>query len=113
MLKKIILGFIVNVLSLWLISYFIPSISFSYTALAIGGLVLVVFNLFIKPLLNIVSLPIKLMTFGLFSFVIDVVVLWLLVTYIPGASFSNILELIIGGIALAFVNGLLSFILGV
>lgn len=51
-----------------------------------GGLLLTLMNLFFRPLITIVTLPLNLATFGLFSFVTNVVLLYLLTVLMPQIS---------------------------
>jgi len=109
---KLILRLVLNALCLYALDYFFPTISFSITGLVIGAVALMLLNGIVKPILNILAIPLKIFTMGLFSFVIDVLILWVILTYVPGASMGSILELIIGGILLSIVNSVLSAVLG-
>lgn len=54
----------------------------------IGGTALSLIFLIIKPILNIVTLPLNIMTLGLFSFLINAVILYLLTILVPSISIS-------------------------
>lgn len=56
--------------------------------LLIGGLVLSIMNFTVRPVLHIFTLPLNFMTFGMFSFVINVILLYLLTVFIPQISVS-------------------------
>lgn len=51
-----------------------------------GGVALTILLVFIKPILNILSLPLNLITFGLFSFLTNIVIFYLLTVIVPGIS---------------------------
>jgi len=53
-----------------------------------GGLALTILLLFIKPILNILSLPLNIITFGLFSFVTNIIIFYLLTVIVPGISIT-------------------------
>src|ERR1700704_4998479 len=52
----------------------------------LGGVALTVMNILIKPLLHIISLPVTIITLGLFSFIINAGILFLLTKFIPQIS---------------------------
>ncbi|OGY26973.1 MAG: hypothetical protein A2Z42_03820 [Candidatus Woykebacteria bacterium RBG_19FT_COMBO_43_10] len=67
------------------ISYIYPGFIFEDTsALIYAAVAFSFFCLFIKPLLKILSLPINLVTFGLFSFLANMAGLYLIALIIPG-----------------------------
>jgi len=72
------------------------------------GIVLGLVNFFIKPIFKIVTLPLRILTFGLFSFVINMLMIWLVDIFFP--------ELVISGIVplfwLTIIVWVLSFLLG-
>jgi len=110
----------VTALAIWIVALFVPGITWGnasygfgdldkYIALLLTGLVLGLLNAFVRPILVMISLPITCATLGLFIFVINAVVLWL-VTLIPQLGFhiDNILSALIGAILISLVSGLLS-----
>jgi putative membrane protein len=78
---------IINALALYLVSAIFPNLIYFLNAgvldYLIAGAVLGVANAVIRPILQILSLPLTILTFGLFSFVVNAVVLQLV------ASFTN------------------------
>lgn len=49
----------------------------------IGGFVLAIMSFTIKPILSIITLPLNIITFGAFSFVINGIILYLLTVFVP------------------------------
>lgn len=80
MLHKIVVGIVLNGLALYLVTKFLPG-SIEYTGgiwfFVVGGTVIGVLNIFVKPLMKILSFPLVLMTVGLFTLVINAVIFWL------------------------------------
>jgi putative membrane protein len=69
----------------------------------------VVFALFvvkytIKPILGIISLPINLLTLGLFSFVLNGILFWLVAKYVDGFEVTTLLAGIIGALAVSAIK---------
>lgn len=80
--------FLFNSFSLWLVSQVIPALSIvgGWQVLLLAGLVLSFLNLFVVPVLKILFLPINLLTFGLLSWGINVIVLYLLTVFVSGVG---------------------------
>ena len=80
--------FLFNSFSLWLVSQVIPALSIvgGWQVLLLAGLVLSLLNLIVTPLLKVLFLPINLLTFGLLSWVINVIVLYLLTVFVSGVG---------------------------
>lgn len=78
--------FLFNSFSLWLVSQVIPALSIvgGWQVLLLAGLVLSFLNLLVAPVLKILFLPINLLTFGLLSWGINVIVLYLLTVFVSG-----------------------------
>jgi len=64
---------------IWLASEFVSGVSVSgdWKTFVILGVVLGAVNFFVKPILNALSLPLKILTLGLFSLIINMVLVWL------------------------------------
>ena len=92
-MKKLLSQIIVAILGLWLATLFVPEViirtyptsnffGFSLTAqweiFLILGIVLGLLNYFLKPLLKTLSLPLEIVSLGLFTIVINMALIWLL-----------------------------------
>ena len=76
---RIIIRFILNLAGLWVAAYFVKGfhLAGSWKGLLVAGLVLAVLNLLVKPILKLISTPLIIVTLGLFSLVINAIILWL------------------------------------
>jgi putative membrane protein len=72
------------------------------------GIVLGLVNFFIKPIFKIVTLPLRILTFGLFGFVINMLMIWLVDIFFPELVISGIIPLF----WLTIIVWVLSFLLG-
>lgn len=74
-----LLGLIINAAALWCAARFIDGISYTGTWPGLVGVALVfgVVNTFIRPVLRFFSFPIRILTLGLFTLVINALMLWL------------------------------------
>jgi len=109
-----ILFFIVgNALAL-LVTTIVPGITFSgnWLQLLVAGAIFGVFNLIVRPLALLLSLPALILTLGLFYFVLNGILLWLAQFVLRGYHVSGILAGILGSLVLMVVNGLVHAIFG-
>ncbi|OGZ19339.1 MAG: hypothetical protein A3F95_01115 [Candidatus Nealsonbacteria bacterium RIFCSPLOWO2_12_FULL_39_31] len=80
MLIKLLFNVIAGTLGIYLAYRFVPGVFFSgnIKTLIIIGCILGIINLFIKPILKIISLPLRIITFGLFTLFINMGLVWLM-----------------------------------
>jgi putative membrane protein len=108
-MKKLFSQIIVAILGLWLAQLFVPGViirtypasnffGFSLTAqweiILVLGIVLGLLNYFLKPLLKALSLPLEIITFGLFTIVINMALIWLLTLIFDELSIPLFLPLL-------------------
>lgn len=110
-MKSFFKSIFLNFLTLLLISKLIGGISFkeNYLVLFWAALFLTLLNLLVKPLLNLLLMPINLLTLGAFRWVVNVLVLLLVVFFVTdfkiigfsflGASFAGF---VVPAISLSF-----------
>ena len=79
-MKYLVRVFVFNVFALWLASQLLPTIRVvaTWQALLSAGLVLSMLMLIVKPILKILFLPINIITFGFLSWMVNVIVIYLL-----------------------------------
>lgn len=85
MIKTVLRNYLINLAVLWVTTEQFPGLSYdgSFKTLAIGAIGLMGMNIIIIPLLKIVFLPLNILTLGIFTFVINVIALYLLTTIMP------------------------------
>ena len=100
----IITKLLLTLLALLLISNFIPGITISsfYIALIVA-VVLGLINLILKPILIILTLPINLLTLGLFTFFINAGIFWFVSTFIDGFTVDGFIPAFIGALIISLV----------
>jgi putative membrane protein len=108
---KLLIVWVLNALALMAVAYLVPGIHVAnFTAALIAALVIGLVNILIKPLLVLLTLPITLLTLGLFILVINGVLFWLVGNYLQGFSVSSILIGVIGALVYSIISGILSAI---
>lgn len=107
----IIIKWFFYALSLLFVAWVIPGISFvGFTSALIAAFVMGVVNIFIRPILLILTLPINLLTLGLFTFVINALMLLLVAKLVSGFTIDGFWAAFFGAIVLSilsmFISGL-------
>jgi len=90
--------------TLLLISQYIPGIlvdSF-YTAVIVA-VIWGILGLTVRPILRVLTFPINLLTFGLFSFILNALLFWFLATFISGFHVYSFVAALEGSVILAIV----------
>lgn len=89
-MKYLLRCFLIYAFSLWLLSQTIPGIRIGggWEGVLFSALVLSLLMLLVKPLLKILFIPINIMTFGLLSWVVNVIVIYILTFLAPGVVIS-------------------------
>lgn len=109
---KFLLSWLLNASALLLVAYFVPDITMrgldvALIAAAVIGLV----NMLIRPLLLVFTLPITILTLGLFILVINGFLFWGVGYYLQGFEVRTIMAGIIGAVAYSLISWLLSSLL--
>ncbi len=109
---QIILALILNALALIVTSYIVPGIEVAnFTTAILAAVVLGVVNTFIKPILSFITAPLTIVTLGLFTFVVNAVVLFIVSAVVPGVNVEGWVPAILGAIVLSVVSTVLNSIL--
>ena len=102
---KIILQLAINVFALLIVEYLIPGFILSDIRAAITTAVVIgIVNTLIKPILQLITLPLSIFTFGITAFLINVTLLWLISIYVPGFEITNFATAILASIMLSLVS---------
>lgn len=89
-MKSLIKTVIFTCLSLYLISRVFPDVQFAGLGVLITtGIVLTLLTIIVRPFLKILMLPINIITFGLFAWVINIVVMYFAILIVPGFSIGK------------------------
>lgn len=106
---KIILNLLISTLAVLVATYILPDVQVSTLGTAfIVALVLGVLNTFVKPILKILTLPITVITLGLFLVVINVALVLLAEYLVPGFEIANLLSAFLFSIIVSIIGSFLS-----
>ncbi len=94
-------------LTLLLIAEFIPGIEITgaYPAI-IAAIVIGLLNAVVRPILFVLTLPISILTLGLFIFIINAALFWFAASFIDGFSVTSFWSALIGSLIVSAVSAL-------
>ncbi len=103
-MKRLGLHIIAGVFGLWLVTG-IPGVNFEghLSSLALAGFVLGIINFVIKPVLDVLTFPLKIITLGLFSLFLNMAIIWTVDVLILGRIFS-LFPLFLATIVIGILN---------
>lgn len=103
----IILRLLFNALGLVLIAQYVPGIHVSgvYPAI-VAAIILGILNIVIKPVLFILTLPITIITLGLFAFVLNALLFQLAASFIEGFSVDSFWYALLGSLLMSIVSAI-------
>ena len=104
-----IINFIVSTLLIFVLAQVIPGVTVNsiYTA-ATAALLLSVVNITIKPLLQLFTLPLTFITFGLFTFILDALLVLFLASVLKGFAINGFVAALVFSITLGFLNAVIN-----
>lgn len=90
-MKRILRHFVIDTVSIFLVSSIAVGIIFDkgIETLLLTGLGLTIASLIAKPIINLLLLPVNIITFGLFRWVAAVAVLYIVTLVVPGFGIEN------------------------
>lgn len=102
---KFIARFLLGVLGLLVIAEYVPGISLEGVYVAtISVLILGLLNAVVRPILFILTLPITIITLGLFSFVINAALFWFVASFVEGFTVDGFWIALLGSLLMTLVN---------
>lgn len=111
-MARILLGWLLNAVALLAVAYLLPSVHVdSFGAALVAALVLGLFNALVRPLLVLLTLPITLLTLGLFLLVINGLLFWAAGSMLDGFSVGGFWPGLFGALLYSLISGLLSSVL--
>ena len=103
---------IVNAAALLLVAYLYPGVQVTnFFAALVAALALGLVNAVIRPVLVILTLPVTLLTLGLFLFVINALLFWLVAEVIRGFTVSSFAGALVGSLLYSVITLVSSWIL--
>lgn len=103
----LLLRFLINVLALLLTAYLINGIEISgIYAAVIAAFILGLVNAVIRPVLILLTLPINILTLGLFTLVINGLLFWFVASFIEGFEVAGFLPAFVGALIMSIISSI-------
>lgn len=107
----LLLIWLLNAIALLAVAYILPGITIaSFGSAMIAALVLGLLNTLVKPILIFLTLPITIVTLGLFLLVLNALVFWFAGSILSGFRVNGFWWALIGAILYSIVSSLLSML---
>ncbi len=107
----LIVNWLLSALALWLVARIIPGMEVrDFVAALIATIMIALVNFIVGPVLRFLAFPITFLTLGLFSLVIDALLLKLASMFTPGFRIRGFLAAFLGSIALTIVTHIQRFV---
>lgn len=104
-----IISWIISAAIVYVLANFLPGASVDgFGSAIVVVLVLSILNLVVKPILKVISLPINILTLGLFNFVINALILLMCSSLIAGFSLSGFWAALLFSFILSLVQALVT-----
>jgi putative membrane protein len=108
---ELIIVWVLNALSLLAVTYFVPNIHVAnFTTALIAALLIGLVNMLIKPILLLLTLPITILTLGLFIFVINGLLFYAVGNFLQGFEVKTFTSGIVGAVVYSLLSWLLTSI---
>ncbi len=115
--KNLIGAIIASILGLYLATLFIPAVYVDgqgiqmWKSLALAGLVLGLLYVFVKPIINLITLPLRILTLGLIGILINIAIIEITDILFPSVHIKGFLALLFTSLIIFAVNLVVSFVL--
>lgn len=109
---KLLIRLVISTLAILVAANIVPGVSVDGTTTAIvAAIVLGILNTFLRPVLQILALPITIITLGLFYFVVNVLVIFLATYLVNGFYIDGFISALLFGLVVSIVSGILGMFL--
>ncbi|MEW9124166.1 MAG: phage holin family protein [Thermotaleaceae bacterium] len=110
---KFLMRWFVSALSIYITAKLFQNLYISdFGTAMIAAVILGGANMFMKPIIFLFTLPINVLTLGLFTFVVNGIVLKLAAVFVPGFTVNGFFGAILASIVLSIVHMILSGVFG-
>jgi len=106
---KLLVVWLINAVALIAVAYLMPGIAVSsFGAALVAALVLGLVNAFVRPVLVLLTLPVTILTLGLFIFVLNGLLFWMVGSWLQGFEVAGFWPAVFGAIVFSIISWALS-----
>jgi putative membrane protein len=108
---KLIIKLLISTIAVWVAANIVPGVQIAdFKTALIFAIILGILNVFVKPILSLIALPITLITLGLFSLVINVLMILLAANIVEGVVVAGFISALLFSIVMTLVSWFLNLI---
>lgn len=112
-MRAFLVHWLIIAAALWVTAYILPGVAVESTrALAVGAIVLGLVNALIRPILTILTLPITILTLGLFYLVVNGLTFLLAAKIVPGFHVSGFWWAVLGALLVSVISSFIGSFAG-
>ena len=109
---NLIIRLLISTLAIVVAAHLVPGVFVKdITTAIVVAIVLGILNTFLKPVLQILALPITILTLGLFYFVINVLIIYLATYLVSGFAIDGFISALFFGLVVSVVSAILGMFL--
>ena len=102
---RLLLAWLINALALLALPYVVPSVQVNGVGTAlVAALVLGLVNTLVRPVLVLLTLPVTVLTLGLFIFVLNGLLFWIVANFVDGFHVAGFWSAMLGAIVYAIIS---------
>ena len=106
---RLLIVWLINALALMAVAYLMPSIEVSsFGAALVAALVLGLVNAIVRPVLVLLTLPVTILTLGLFIFVLNGLLFWMVGSWLQGFWVGGFWAGVLGALVFSVISWALS-----
>jgi putative membrane protein len=110
---RFILRVLAAALGFWIASRIVHGVHVhGLASLLLAGLLLGIFNALVRPILTLLTLPLTIITLGLFLFVVNGLTVWLVTVFIHGVSIGGLWPAILTSVIISLTSWVANLVLG-
>lgn len=110
---SLLLVWLLNSVALLVVAYILPGVAVaSFGSAMIAALVIGLLNMLVKPVLVFLTLPITILTLGLFLLVLNALLFWFAGSVLSGFKVNGFWWAVIGALLYSLISGLLTSLIG-
>lgn len=101
---RLVVQWVLSAIAIGIAAYLVPGATVTVLGAFILAVVLAAFNLLIRPIIFVLTLPITILTLGLFTLVINALLVWLAAAIVPGFTITGFWSAVFFAAVLTVVN---------
>ena len=106
---KIIIHLCISTVAIIIATYLVPGATVTITSAIVLAVVLGIINIFIKPFVQLITLPLTVLTLGIFSLIVNALFILLAAKIVPGFSVASFWTAFWFSIVLSLINAFFNF----